>query len=261
MTDTELPAHRTAVADRFLSPRDEARVQLAVQAQRLAAAATELMPVDPDAAPGALLRAALALEKAVHRMQDAAVVAERERGTNWTQLGETAGMTKQSAHRKWAQAVQVWAQLGRATTAGHIMSTPERAAWLDAYYAQTHPERADAVSAGLDAVRHPQALDSEHARRGRAAVLHARREALAQRSSILHEEFMGPADTPADRAARASSARAFAALNDEQAELYTELAAAEPALAEEHLADAARAANEADRNREHAALLDERAGA
>ncbi|MEU9116252.1 hypothetical protein AB0D04_31960 [Streptomyces sp. NPDC048483] len=87
------------------------------------------------------------------------VVAERERGTTWEQLARAAGTTRQSAHERWSPNVQTWARLGRAArTTG---PTADMVAFLDEAYAQLDPDRAAAVSAGLDANRHPGSAASE----------------------------------------------------------------------------------------------------
>ncbi|KUF17359.1 hypothetical protein [Streptomyces silvensis] len=264
MTET-LPPHLTADDGRFLSPRDEARVHLADRAHLLARKAMERMPVDPGAAPGALLRAALDLHRHLDAVLAAAVVAERERGTSWSELGAAEDISKQAAHEKWARTVRLWSGRGRIAADRDLAagSTLERAAELDAAYAAARPGApADAVSAGLDAVRHPAAVDAEHARRGQAAVLHERRRALLDQANDLYDRYQRLDPTaPADRPRIAANRAADADLCDQLAALYGELAAAEPALAEDHRAEQDRHRAHAAQARHYAALLTEQSGA
>lgn len=115
-----------------------------------------------------------------------AVVAEREEGTTWAQLAETADISKQGAHERWAPAVSAWAATGRtAFPAGSGISTLDAARRLDRTYADRRPDQPqDPVSSGLDAVRFPGAAAAEAARRERAASLRARLEVLERRCPL-----------------------------------------------------------------------------
>ncbi|MFJ9378826.1 hypothetical protein [Streptomyces sp. NPDC101455] len=84
-----------------LSPRDESRVALALTLRQLADAVLDSVPVEPDPTPSDLLRTALKLQRRMDDVVREAVVAERERGTTWNQIGDAAGITRQSAHEKW----------------------------------------------------------------------------------------------------------------------------------------------------------------
>jgi hypothetical protein len=137
-----------------LSPRDESRVALALTLRQLADAVLDAVPVEPDPAPGDLLRAALRLQRRVEDVVREAVVAERERGTSWHEIGEAAGVTRQSAHEKWYSDVHAWAAIGRSALPPHL-KTLEVAAEADARYARLRPDRPHAVTSGLDAVRFP----------------------------------------------------------------------------------------------------------
>src|SRR5882757_1949021 len=96
-----------------LSPRDESRVALALTLRQAADAVLDAVPVEPDPAPGDLLRTALKLQRRMEDVVREAVVAERERGTTWYQIGEAVGITRQSAHEKWYSDIHGWAAIGR----------------------------------------------------------------------------------------------------------------------------------------------------
>lgn len=74
-----------------------------------------------------------------------AVVAERERGTTWNQIGDAAGITRQSAHEKGDSDVHGWAAIGRSALPPEL-KTLEVAAEADARYARLRPDRPHAVT-------------------------------------------------------------------------------------------------------------------
>ncbi|WP_181764427.1 hypothetical protein [Streptomyces albidus (ex Kaewkla and Franco 2022)] len=113
MTDTVDPSLLTDPGP--LSPRDEARLAHVGTLLGLVEAALKQVPVtpDPDTEPGALLSAALQIKKRAAQLVSTAVVAERERGTSYAVLGHVAGMSRQSAHTKWAKELDAWARTGR----------------------------------------------------------------------------------------------------------------------------------------------------
>lgn len=83
-----------------------ARLALSVAARELADFAREFVPIHPEhAAPdGTLFADALRLYARAERVVELAVVYERLSGTGWPVLGEVLGMTKQSAHERYAEA-------------------------------------------------------------------------------------------------------------------------------------------------------------
>lgn len=249
MTDTpEMP--------RVLSPRDEARVRFALQAERLGEGALDLLPVDPAAPRGERLRRALQLKDLVDNLVERAVVAEREEGTTWTQLADAAGISKQAAHERWAGDVAAWAANGRTVFPPGGSSALEAARRLDRVHADRHPDHPqDAVSSGLDAVRFPGAVAAEAARRERAAGLHARLVPLTGQLSDAYAEWRLLTDGGARPEARAAVLTRLAALNEEIAALYEELTGAEPELADEHRSSAEQASSSVASNREYAELL------
>ncbi|MEU2086634.1 hypothetical protein ABZ569_32780 [Streptomyces albus] len=230
-----------------LSPRDEARLSYAGTLFSLVDMLLDQIPIDPDPEPGALLAAALAVEQEVERLTHVAVIAERERNTPYEVLGQVAGISRQSAHKKWARAVGSWAARGRAGAyvAGH--GPLERAARYDQWYAALRPDGPEnAVSSGLDAVRCPGSHQLERARRDRAAACHQRRAAL-QRTWLRLSDVLSDAHGPD----LVDTRRARAENEDQTAVLYEALIQLEPELAEEHRANAEMYRSWAARSRDY----------
>ncbi|MGW6412192.1 hypothetical protein ACWF95_34065 [Streptomyces vinaceus] len=236
---TETSAAAPADTPLRLSPADEARVGLAHNLLFLASEAFDRVPVQPDVAPGDLLRQALDLQRRVAALVNDAVVAERERGTTWDQIGAAAGITRQTAHERWSGDIRAWAAVGRsAIPKDSTERTLDRATFLDAMYRRgLTGERSDAVSAGLDALRFPGSAAYEYARRAPGAALHTRvRELLAQA-----EELREPYErlrAEGRQQEYAANVLAEGALHTELSGVYDQLVTAEPALAEEHRAQA-----------------------
>ncbi|MEU6354316.1 hypothetical protein ABZ896_34150 [Streptomyces sp. NPDC047072] len=228
-----------------LSPRDESRVALALTLRQLADAVLDAVPVEPDPAPGDLLRTALRLQRRVEDVVREAVVAERERGTTWYQIGEAAGITRQSAHERWYADVHAWAATGRSALPPHLR-TLEVAEEADTRHARLRPDHPHAVTSGLDAVRFPGSHAYEASLRARGAALHLRRTELDARATRLNEEYgtlhaQGPTTGPLDIEAHSGHAKAvranreaIAAVHEEMADIFDQMATAEPSLAEEH---------------------------
>jgi hypothetical protein len=266
MTDTttpETPGATDRADPEHLSPRDESRLRLSGNCLALIDHLLEQVPIDPDAQPGALLAAALEAQNRVNDMVENAVIAERERDTSYEVLGRLAGMTKQSAHRKWAPAVSAWARTGRTLLPANPDpgDTPLRRARLyDTWYAGLCPDGpAEAVSSGLDAVRVPGSEGLDRARRERADALHQRRQVLDQECGVLAEEYKELRDGADAPRALMDNLRARADRDEEMAGLYEQLVPLEPALADEHRADAATHRGWAQNARDHAEILAERA--
>ncbi|MFJ8855182.1 hypothetical protein [Streptomyces sp. NPDC102437] len=256
---TDVP-DTTAAEPQYLSPRDEARISFATRAFNLSTDVLDLIPVRPELPHGELLRQTLALRQAVDKLVDIAVIAERERGATWEQIGGASGTTRQSAHEKWSSDLTAWASNGR--TSGHKKSpgtSMDRAKRIDHLYAALRPETADAVTAGLDAVRFPGSDVYERAQRPRAAALHARLIELRELKFTLHDQFKELTEedesTLSDDQieALAQNLTRTAETQDESAACYEELVAAEPALAEEHLASAQYQRQVAAESHKHAA--------
>ncbi|WP_225859061.1 hypothetical protein [Streptomyces albicerus] len=274
MTDAANDSSASAAHElRRLSPRDESRVALALTLRQLADAVLDAVPVEPDPAPGDLLRAALRLQRRAEEVVREAVVAERERGTTWYQIGEAAGMTRQSAHERWYGDVHAWAATGRSALPPDL-KTLDVAAEADARYARLRPDRPHAITSGLDAVRFPGSHAYEASLRARGSALHTRRTELDAQAKKLNDEYsalhaQGPAapssvvgDTFVMLAAHRGHANAvranrlaLAAVHDEIASVYDQLVTAEPSLAEEHGIQSEWHRNASERTRGYVDLL------
>lgn len=151
-----------------LSPRDEARVALAQAARTVADIARGLVPTVPDQVgdPASPLRDVLTLQSMfVSFLESRALVASREAGATWDQIGEAAAMTRQSAHERWAPVEQAWKEGGRKMLSrGHPVDAQRTAADLDQWYARgrdggdhivTGPRGVRAVTDGLDVAGGP----------------------------------------------------------------------------------------------------------
>jgi hypothetical protein len=274
MTDTADASSAPAPEELHrLSPRDESRVALALTLRQLADATLDAVPVEPDPAPGDLLRAALELQRRAEDVVREAVVAERERGTTWNQIGDAAGITRQSAHEKWYGDVHAWAATGRSALPPHL-KTLEVTAEADVRYAVLRPDRPHAITSGLDAVRFPGSHAYEASLRTRGSALHTRRTDLDTQAQRLNDEYgtlhaQGPAapstvvgDTfvmLATHRGHADAVRAnrlaIATVHDEIAAVYDQLVTAEPSLAEEHRIQADWHRDASEQTRDHADLL------
>ncbi|MFJ2745390.1 hypothetical protein ACIO3O_37670 [Streptomyces sp. NPDC087440] len=250
-TSADAPSETDRSLPPLLSPRDESRLHLADTALHTAHSATNLVPVDPDAPAGALLSQALLLAQAASTAVAAAVIAERERGTTWEELATAAGTTKQSAHQRWNQAVKSWSSLGRSAAMGtENYSASNLARSLDGAFARIDPDgRTDAVSAGLDAVRHPHSTQAQEARRARARELHTRRKDLERDVTRNKEHWIKKPANRLEHLKRAATSTAAADLYEQLAAVYDALVTAEPELADEHRENADQRRSWAEINR------------
>ncbi|WP_329449457.1 hypothetical protein OG894_00135 [Streptomyces sp. NBC_01724] len=254
MTDTTDTAAVPAVGDAplRLSPRDESRIALAITVSLLGERALDATPVREDIDPGDLLRSALDLLTRAEQVVARAVVAERERGTTWDQIGTAAGTTRQSAHEKWYPDVRAWAANGHSSLSDSTKNSLEYAAEADATYARLRPTEPHAVTSGLNAVRFPGSQAYEQALPG--ATLHSRLQVLREEARALDTELkrLNTEDSPflvADnRAAMAQNEVAIA-------NVYDEIVTAELSLVEEHRGEAERHRGYAQSNRDYAAKL------
>ncbi|MEU0271865.1 hypothetical protein [Streptomyces sp. NPDC006307] len=262
MTDlADTPAASSPADPSNLSPRDEARVALAIDLCNLSSRAMQSVPVDPEASPGALLRAALDLQRLLNNVVVSAVIAERERGTTWDQIGMAASMTRQSAHEKWTSDVKTWAELGRTARSSNssYATTLEYATLADRQYAATDPSRPQAVTSGLDAVRFPGSQAYEDNLRTRGAALHAQLRKLRATVKDVDERHTALEEGGRDNDGLLSeNLLKHAAAYDEMADIYEQLVAAEPALADEHRSEAEYRRSVAQKDRNYVELLQER---
>ncbi|MGP3750023.1 hypothetical protein [Streptomyces sp. IBSNAI001] len=178
-----------------LSPRDEAVVAVAESARVVAELARGLVPAvyeERRSDPVCYLRDVLTIrDRFLTTLLSRAVIASRECGATWEQIGGVAGMTRQSAHEKWAPEEAAWVADGRR---GHSRGEPvdalRAAARLDEWYARgrdgsdgivTGPRGVRAVTDGLDATERPE-RDWEEDRPERPSTMAAMRTALAHYS-------------------------------------------------------------------------------
>lgn len=56
-----------------------------------------------DADPFVALRAVVALRRLADRVEASGVLAARERGWSWQQIGDALGVTRQSVHEKYGR--------------------------------------------------------------------------------------------------------------------------------------------------------------
>ncbi|GAA2615254.1 hypothetical protein GCM10010304_80550 [Streptomyces roseoviolaceus] len=265
MTDTAAAPSASdppVVSSPSLSPRDESRLALASTLLTLSGRALDAVPVDPEAAPGDLLRVALDLQQRIEHVVTNAVIAERERGTTWDQLGAAAGTTRQSAHEKWSPDIHAWAAIGRTARSSDssYATTIEYAAEMDRQFARSDPSRPQAVTSGLDAVRFPGSQAYEDSLRVRGRALHSRLKQLNKTLKELADERETlNINDPADYGRLAENRLLNAETYKEAASVYDQLVTAEPALADEHRAEAEGHRRKADDSRDIATLLQHKA--
>ncbi|MFE0777805.1 hypothetical protein [Streptomyces sp. NPDC058861] len=185
-----------------LSPRDEAVVAVAESARVIAELARGLVPAvyeERRSDPACYLRDVLTIrDKFFPTLLVRAVIASRECGATWEQIGEAAGMTGRSAREKWAHLETAWVDGGRR---GHSRGEPadalRNAARLDEWYARgrdgsdgivTGPRGYRAVTDGLDAANRPRQNREEEDRPERPATVAAMRAALAHYSAHEWDE-------------------------------------------------------------------------
>ncbi|MFE2684470.1 hypothetical protein [Streptomyces mirabilis] len=112
MTETETPAEAEPDAAHPYTETALARIVLGGTYREVAEAALARIPTDSDGSsltgPGDSVRAAADLLALAEDVMRRAAVYERERGTSWDEIGEALGITKQSAHKRFAGAVETW---------------------------------------------------------------------------------------------------------------------------------------------------------
>ncbi|MFD4412471.1 hypothetical protein [Streptomyces sp. NPDC058475] len=113
MTETEVPA--AAAEPDPAHPYTEtalARLMLCDAYREIAETALARIPTDSDGSdftePGGFVREAASLMSLAEDVMRRAAVYERERGTSWEDIGDALGVTKQSAHKRFAGTVDTW---------------------------------------------------------------------------------------------------------------------------------------------------------
>ncbi|MGP3983776.1 hypothetical protein [Streptomyces sp. KR80] len=217
---------------RALTPLDEAYVAHADALSELAHAILQNFPLQPRTRQpkGEVLEDALELRRLADQIVEKAVVVENERGASWTKIGAAASITKQSAHEKWGTVVLDWTLI-KQRRASPNRSAAEIARTLDTWYAELYPSEPYAITAGLAATDPRNVVEQQAANANRAAA-----KRLYARLGELRAE-----DTAAYNAAvEAVGSKAHAAARTAMAEVYDQLAVAEPTIADDHRQDAAK---------------------
>ncbi|WP_105974709.1 hypothetical protein [Streptomyces geranii] len=215
-----------------LAPADEAMLARAQTLREITDAA--LLAVGqpyPGDDHGSLLRDALFVQGLAERLIDQAVVAERERGASWTDIGSAVGSSRQSAHERWNTRVGAWVLLGRQRNGiGHGPADPaDHVRNLDEWYAELTPDEPHAISTQLSSLHDEAARTEANSRRAEAKQLHARAEELRKEIDAASNDAMGATGT-----AREEKRAVWAAKHFARAEVYDRLADLEEPLAAEH---------------------------
>lgn len=215
-----------------LTPTDEALLARAQTLREIADAAlrdiAQRYPADDH---GSVLRDALYIHGLTERLVDQAVVAERERGASWADIGNAANSSRQAAHERWNPTVGAWVLMERRRTGiGCGPADPAtHARYLDEWYEDLVGEQR-AVSTLLPSLSDEAARAEAEARRAEARHLHDRAEELRKEIDTAYRESMAASGTPTEAEKRAVwAAKAF-----QRAEVYERLAVIEEPAASEH---------------------------
>ncbi|MCX4462388.1 hypothetical protein OOK58_58950 [Streptomyces sp. NBC_01728] len=215
-----------------LAPADEAMLARAQTLREITdAALRDVAQLYPGNDHGSVLRDALFVQGLAEQLVDQAVVAERERGASWTDIGYAASSSRQSAHERWKNDVGAWVLMGRRRTG--IRRGPAdpatHARYLDDWYADLVGEQ-QAVSALLPSLGDEAARAEGDARRAEARQLHDRAEELRKEIEAAYNAAMEATGTDAAEEKR----EVWAAKHLARAEVYDRLAAVEEPVAAEH---------------------------
>ncbi|MFG3207960.1 hypothetical protein [Streptomyces sp. NPDC048192] len=233
--DTE-PAEREQPP--ALAPADEAMLARAHTLYEITEAAlrdvAQTYPADDH---GSVLRDALFIQGLAEQLVDQAVVAERERGASWADIGEAASSSRQSAHERWASDVAAWVLMGRKRTGiGRGPADPEaHARDLDAWYSGLLGGADRPISRTLPSLRDEDARRQADARRAEVPRLNRRLDELRRETLDAYEAAFAATGTDQHEAKGA----AWAAKHLAQAEVYDRLADIEEPVAAEHRRSAA----------------------
>ncbi|MFI7352134.1 hypothetical protein ACIBSR_38510 [Streptomyces sp. NPDC049936] len=231
MEETNEPAERERPP--ALAPADEAMLARAQTLREITDAAlrdvAQFYPSVDD--HGGLLRDALFIQGLAARLVDQAVVAERERGASWTDIGNAASSSRQAAHERWNTTVGAWVLMERRRTGiGRGPADPAtHARYLDEWYEDLVDEP-QAVSALLPSLQDEAARTEANSRRAEAKQLHERAEELRKEIDAAYTAAMEATGTDAAREKR----EVWAAKHLARAEVYNRLAAIEEPVSVEH---------------------------
>ncbi|WP_275466346.1 hypothetical protein [Streptomyces noursei] len=230
MDEANEPAERERPS--ALAPADEAMLARAQTLREITdAALRDVAQSYPADDPGSLLRDALFIQGLAAQLVDQAAVAERERGANWTDIGNAASSSRQAAHERWTTTVGAWVLMERRRTG--IDRGPAdpatHARYLDEWYEDLVDEPR-AVSSLLPSLADETARGEGEARRAEARQLHERAEELRKEIDAAYAAAMEATGTPAAEEKRA----VWAAKHFTRADVYDRLAAVEEPVAPEH---------------------------
>jgi hypothetical protein len=215
-----------------LAPADEAMLARAQTLREITDAAlrdvAQLYPADDH---GSVLRDALFIHGLAERLVDQAVLAERERGASWTDIGNAASSSRQAAHERWNTTVGAWVLMERRRTGiGRGPADPAtHARYLDDWYADLVDEQ-QAISALLPSLHDEAARAEANSHRAEAKQLHERAEELRKEIEAAYTAAMEATGT--DTAAE--KREVWAAKHLARAEVYSRLAAIEEPVSVEH---------------------------
>ncbi|MEU9126109.1 hypothetical protein AB0C96_40940 [Streptomyces sp. NPDC048506] len=222
-----------------MAPLDEAYV---AHADRLSGLAHEILrdfPLKPRTLQpkGEILQDALELRRLVDHVVASAVIAEIERGASWTDIGNAVGITKQSANERWGDVVRTWTLIEK-RRASRSRGGAATARALDDWYAELYPDEPHAITDGLRSADPAQGIPAAQiasANRSAARLLHARLQELKKENTAAFDASFTAIGTPVLKAERQRWANTHIA----QADIYEQLAVAEPTIAGDHRTNAA----------------------
>jgi acyl transferase domain-containing protein len=91
------------------SRRTQARVALSVAAREVSDHARSLVPADDrGSGAGEIVERAAQLLDDVRGVLDRAVICEREQGASWQTIGAALGISRQTAHERFAEVERLW---------------------------------------------------------------------------------------------------------------------------------------------------------
>jgi hypothetical protein len=221
-----------------LAPADEAMLARAHTLYEITEAALrDVAQTYPAGDHGSVLRDALYLQGLAEQVVDQAVIAERERGASWADIGEAAGSSRQSAHERWAGAVGAWVLMGRKRTGiGRGPADPEvHARDLDAWYTALLAGVDRPISRTLPSLHDEDARRQAEEQRAEVPRLNRRLDELRRETLDAYEAAFAATGTDEHEAKGA----AWAAKHLAQAEIYDRLAVVEEPVAAEHRRSAA----------------------
>ena len=221
-----------------LVPSDEALLRYADAVRALVVNGLAEFPLRTkvmDTEPGAFFRAARSLLEFAEEVMEAAVIAERERGASWTELGEmSGGIARQTMQERWRGVMALWTESYQRMyriTHSHLHSLA-LAQELDEWFARLQPDprlKPHAVTVGLAAGGADAELDQRAANASRTEARRLRREIQNWRAVDAHDAYLDACEAgKAEDEAREAWARPY----DQLAELYEQLVKLEPAHAE-----------------------------